>query len=660
MNLKGFFKECHEKEVFKMLSIYVVSSWVILQVLALIAEPLNFPEKSLTYLILILLIGFPIYVFAIWKFRLKNLEKSQTGDDAITIYKSPFHRMYFSGLMIISLVSAFSVVFIINTNLTGGFKLEEIEANNKIAVQVFTNNTGDDKLDYIGEIASNWIIHGITKNELAQVITPQVVSDYTGMMKSQAATLDSKTFLKTYFKPGKIISGTFYKENNRLLLQGTINDGANDLVLISFETIDCDPSSPIDCVEALKQRILSFLIMEGTNMEGNKTAEETPPKYEALEYFLMAMQHYDEKSLYLEYLNKAILSDPNYFEPKINKIAYYYNIDEFYTTDSLIKEIDKNSRLNVRQQNILLFHESLLKGKYDKAYKAQIKEYEITYLDLPTNMTTMTIALQFVNRPGDIDDIFNIEIPMKDVVLEKCIQCGYRYYIKGLADVELKKYKQVIDEILPITKSIDHGYLKRPLIMAYIRSGDYNTLEDLFKLWDLSMDKKDLLALYMFTGKEFLLTNENDKAKIYFDKIINAEESINDPIDVAKSYYYIKDYKTSQTLLENIILNDPKNIDAITKLAIANYKNENYAIADKLIKSLNTLKTNFQFGAIDYGKAQYYAVLNDKKNTLNFLLKAVAEGNLFTPTSFQNDPHFLIYRDTQEFKDILNYWNQFL
>ncbi|MGM5470991.1 TPR end-of-group domain-containing protein [Flavobacteriaceae bacterium LMO-SS05] len=656
MNLKGFFKECHEKEVFKMLSIYVVSSWVVLQVLALIAEPLNFPEKSVTYLILFLIIGFPIYVYYIWKFHLKNLEADQTSDDSNKIYKTAFQKMYFSALLIISVIASFSAVLIINTNLTHGYKFEEIKSNDKIAVQVFTNNTGDDKLDFVGEIAANWIIHGITENELAQVISPQVVKDYTNMMKSQASNVDSRSFLNTYFKPGKIISGTFYKENNKLLLQGSINDGTNNQVLISFETIDCDPSKPIDCVEELKQRILGYL-----SLEGKKSSEETPPKYEALEYYLIAMQNYNQDSIHLEYLNKAIKADPKYFDPKINKITYYYNKGEFHTADSLIKEIDVNSILSTRLRNILLSNESLLEGKYDKAYKAQKKEYEITYLDLTTNMTTMTLALQFVNRPEDIDDIFNKEIPMKDVVLEKCLLCGFRYYMKGLADVEFKKYKQVIDELLPITKTIEDGYLKRPIVMAYIRSGDYNALDIQFKLWELSMSKKELLNLYMFTGNEFLLANENDKAQTYFNKVIaNSANQISNPLNVASSYYYIKDYKTAQSLFEKLNIDDPKNIDVLVKLAISNYKNGNYEQADKLIESLNSLRTNFQFGEIDYGLAQYYSVLDDKVNALDYLQKAVAQGKRFIPTTFQNDPHFLKYRDTKEFKDILNYWNQFL
>jgi len=272
----------------------------------------------------------------------------------------------------------------------------------------------------------------------------------------------------------------------------------------------------------------------------------------------------------------------------------------------------------------------------------------------------MTIAMQFVNRPEDIEDIFNKEIAMEDVVLEKCLHCGFRYYLKGLADVELKKYEQVIAEILPITKTIEDGYLKRPLVMAYIRSGNYNDLIDQYKFWELAMDKNDLLNLDMIIGNEFLLANEFDMAKLYFNKVIDDTDPLNGSINLASSYYYIKDYKKAQSIFEKINENDPKNSDAVVKLAIINSINGNNAEADQLIKSLNALRAKFQFGEIDYGLAQYYAVLNDKVNTFNYLRKAVAEGKLFTPTTFQNDPHFIAYRDTQEFKDIINYWNQLL
>lgn len=669
MNLKGFLNECNEKEVFKMLSIYIVSSWVILQVLALIAEPLNFPEKSLTYLILILLIGFPIYMYAIWKFHLNKMEKIQTSSGSNKFYKSSFHKMYFSSLVIISSISAFSVLVIINTNLINDIKLEKENSNDKIAVLKFEDFTGDEKFEAIGEIAANWIVHGITENGIAQVISPKVVNEYTSIIKSQAGTMtNAKDLLKTYFKPGKIISGGFYKEKEKLLLQATITDGLIDKTLISFETIECDQDSPLDCIEILKQKVLGYLtIIDNTdksgylNQEDKKVAylEETPPKFQAYQYNLSALKIENNDSIYLDFLNKAIKADPNYFEPKMHLISYYFNREEFRSTDSLLKKIDINSKLNKRQKNYMFYYESLVKGKNDKAYKALREEYKMAYLDLYTNQSIMTIALQLVNSPNDIEDIYN-EIKMDGMNIENCSRCGYRYYLKGLADIELKKYDQVKLELLPVTKIIENGYLKKPIIMAYIRSGDNEALNNLFKIWELSMDKNDLWELYMFTGKEFLLANKKENAKAFFNKVIINSTLVKDPIEIANAYYYNQDYKKAQELFENLNEIDSKNSDVLVKLAISNYKNGLFEEAEQYVKSLDTLRTDYQFGSIDYGFAQYYSTLNDQENTFKYLLKAVASGKWFTPSTFQNDPHFIIYRKKQEFIDILNYWNQFL
>ena len=77
MQFSNFVKECREKEVFKMLSIYIVSSWVLIQVMAVVQEPLGLPAKSVSVLLILLLVGFPVYIFYIWKIRLAPQEKKR-------------------------------------------------------------------------------------------------------------------------------------------------------------------------------------------------------------------------------------------------------------------------------------------------------------------------------------------------------------------------------------------------------------------------------------------------------------------------------------------------------------------------------------------------------------------------------------------------------
>ena len=329
-----------------MLSIYVVSSWVLLQVLALIVEPIGIPKKSITYLIVILLIGFPIYIYYIWKYKLLKYEIQQTEDPNTPYNKSSFQKMYFSTLFVVGLISGISITLIIKNSFESNFSLEEIESSNKIAVLEFENTTTNDNLNNVGRIASNWIIHGITENQLGQVISPKLINDYTSILKTNVGGTDLNNLLKNYFKPDKVIEGVYYEENNKLFLQGSIKDGLIDKTLISFETIICDPNSPLDCAEKLKQEILGYLstvdkqdnlgyIKNEDNQLVSSYIEEEPPNYEAYQYLLNALGNKGNKKLYLELLNKSIETDENFFEPKIHKIAFYYNREQYKIADSL-------------------------------------------------------------------------------------------------------------------------------------------------------------------------------------------------------------------------------------------------------------------------------------------------------------------------------------
>ena len=667
MNLKGFFKECHKKEVFKMLSIYIVSSWVLLQVLALISEPIGIPKESVTYLIVILLIGFPIYIYYIWKFKLLKYEIEQTEDPNTPYNKSAFQKMYFSSLFVIGLISGISITLIVKNSFIDTFSLEKIESNNKIAVLEFENTTTNENLNNVGKIASNWIIHAITENQLGQVISPKLINDYTSILKSKAENKDLNNLLKNYFKPDKVIVGVYYEENGKLLLQGSIKDGLIDETLISFETIVCNPNSPLDCAEKLKQEILGYLSTVGKQdnlgyikNKDNKTVssyyEETPPNYEAYQYLVNALENRGNEDIFLELLNKSIATDPSFFEPKIHKIAFYYNKEQYKIADSLRLLIDVKSKLNDRQENIMLFYESMFKGKNDKAYRAHSEEYKKAYKDLATNMSQMTIALQKVNLPEDIEAIYN-EIPMEDLNLENCSRCGYRYYMKNLADVELGNYEQVIETLIPITNIIEDNYLKRPLISAFVKSGKYVELEKYLSDYELIASQNDIDYLMAFTGIQFINSNQTEEANKYFNKIITSKNSNLDPINLAQAFYFKGDFIKAQELYKTLHDNNPSDINYLVHLAISYYNNGNFEAAKTSIETLDGLRADYQFGAIDYAWAQYYAVIGDKSKAIEFLLKAVVQGYDYTPSTFQNDPHFRTIKDSPEFNNrIMNYW----
>jgi thioredoxin-like negative regulator of GroEL len=660
MKFNSFLKTCHEKGVLSKLSIYIVVTWVLLQVMSVTAEPLGLPKKSVTYLIIILLIGFPLYIFLVWKYYLATLEsENETLDENGNpikgkILKSPFYKMYFAMLTTVSVVISLLVFLIIENNFGKSIELKKLEAGDKIGVLKFGNNTGDKKFDIVGKMAADWIIHGITENNLAQVVSQEIVNNYSGIIKNTSTTGADGNVLETYFKPSKIISGNYYLANNRLIFQSTITDGELDKTFISLKPVDCDPNNPLGCIELIKQRILGYLITED---QQELNLQESPPIYEAYQDLLNAKEVNSNTQTYIDLLNSAVKKDSTFFEPKVLRVAYYYNQGDYQKSDSLRLAIESYAKTNKRQMNLLSFYEDLTKGNNKQAYYHLKKEYDLAPFDLQSNASMMVVALQYVYKPEEIDKIFN-EVSMAGIDIENCSACKNRIYVKALADIELNKYAEVVALLEPLFQVNNNiALFKRPLLSAYIRLGNDDAVDAFLAKEALISAKSDWVNLLLHTGNEYLLKNEKEKADNFFDKIILAYEDTEINVQLAKAHYYRGDYVASENAFVELLKDNQKNIENNALLAISYYKNGKERESLMMVEKLNQLRSKYQFGEVDYQLARYFAVVDEDKKALQHLLKAIADGQNYTSATFQNDPHFNRLKKDNDFEKIMNFWH---
>ncbi|RMA64281.1 tetratricopeptide repeat protein [Ulvibacter antarcticus] len=654
MKLKTFFKQCHKKEVFKMLTIYVVSSWLILQVLAVISEPLSLPSKSVTYAIITLLVVFPVYVFYIWKIKVvpTYIVPEETDEDVDQKKKKEFKRMYFSVLSVITVMCFISVSLIVNTNFRQASSVTKVNQSDKIAVLKFGNNTGNPDFDIVSKMASDWIMHGITQNNAGQVISQDVLNEYNAALNVDSSTEDVNALVRKYLNPSKIISGNFYLKNGKLLFQSILKDGKNDTSLIAFEADECSTDDALACIDDLKESIVGFLVTEGRSKE---MLQETPPKYDAYKYLLEAKTSATNDE-YLTLLNKAIAADPSYFEPKVLRVAQYYNMGRYVQADSLLRAIQPDSHNNKRQLNILSTYSALLKGNNKNVYNSILKEYTIAPFDLKSNKSAMVITMQFVNRPKDVASIFN-EIKMDSIDLRNCKDCVDRVYINSLADIELKKYNDVISMLEPITSPTENTFLLKPYLIACIRAGLNSKITTMLSKIGLMSSSEMLADINLLCGKEYLLLGKDEAANDYFKKAVVAASEASDEKIKADALFYQQDFSEAKNIYQKLLADNPKDAETLTQLAICQFKIGMKNHEEGYLENIESLRGPYSYGQIDYALACYFVVKNDEEKLIQHLMKSVADGNIYTPSTFQNDPRFVNYKNSEAFIRILNFWH---
>lgn len=689
VDFKNFFKQCHEKEVFKNLSIYIVSSWVLIQVLSVVWEPFGLPKIAMTYLLLVLLIGFPLYIYLIWQYRLKPLESklSRRGELKISADKgrsikgnqvlkkrkihlpgihfySPFQKMYFTSLFVITLITIFSASLIVKANFineknSSVFTFPEETDNDRIAVLPFENNTSDASLDVVGKMAVDWIMHGITQNKVGQVISPRIVEDYTKVIKSSLIPRGENAVLKEYLQPAKVVTGTYYLNNGRLLLQCSVLDGNMNKTLVSFEVTECNPDKPLDCIETAKQRVLGYLLSKEKKTLG---IEETPPNFKAYKLWLEAEALLQiQSSEHIKYINEAIKADSSFFKPKLDRVAYYYNRDQFAIADSLLRMLADETGTKKEQLNMINHYEACFRGDNKTAYKTYTDEYNIAPVDLELNLSAMVLALQFVNRPQDVDNIF-LAMDMKDFDLDNCISCEYRYFVKGLANLELGKIEETLELLHPFARKAGQQWIKEVLMKAYVKNSDTLAVNELLEQIRLLGSTEYWEMMMLKTGIEYLKIGNGTEANRYHDEILayfdDKEKNLTQSEKElqAQIVFYKKDYVKAKELFERLLPNSKDRISNTAYLAMIYYQNGKEAMAQRTITQLNEYRTSYQFGEVDYAMAQYYAFNGNEKSTMDYLLKAVAAGKRFTSSTFQNDLIFKPYYKLEAFQKILKFW----
>ncbi len=158
------FREMRRRNVFKVATVYLIASWLLIQIAETTFPALSLPEWTVTFVVMLLLLGLPIALILAWAFEVtpEGIKKTAEVPAEQSITSSTGQRINY--LIIGSLAAA--VIFLATTH--GGFKgitgPDEDAGTKSIAVLPFVNMSGDADNEYFSDGLSEELL-----NLLAQV-----------------------------------------------------------------------------------------------------------------------------------------------------------------------------------------------------------------------------------------------------------------------------------------------------------------------------------------------------------------------------------------------------------------------------------------------------------------------------------------------------------
>ena len=530
-----------------------------------------------------------------------------------------------------------------------------LSQDSTVAVLSFENNTGDDSFHIVSDMVTDRIVHGITQNELASVITSETIEEFGKMVVASPKASDPITLMRSQFGVTEVIKGHIYIDQDDLVFECTISDAKSKKVVKGLEAVRTPKNDPMYGIEKIRQLVLGFLASR-QDRASDLLLETHVPKLEAYRALELAKAT-DNEELELQYLNQAIELDSNYFEPKVLRLSWYYNAGEFKLMDSLRKKIMSDPlQSDKRQQNLLNFYDALLDGKNDLVYQFMNREYMIAPFHLETNTTMIVLAMQFIYQIKEAIDIYQV-IEDQNLDFANCSTCRVRLYLKAYIDMEMGQYPKAMEVSQLLNKYSSDVMSTEVLIKSYAGAKQWTELSDLISNHDGAKSAASLAELYLDAAKACLLTGNAEWAAKFAAKANNIIGPETDLFAAAEIQLIMDEPTTSTQFLERLIKTDSTHLEAMGYLAGTALREGNAEIADQYIQKLNQLRKPYQFGEIDYHIAQAFAIGNDHKRAISYLEKSVAQGQRFNFGHFHHDFIFHTIRKEDAFEKVLQYWH---
>jgi len=495
----------------------------------------------------------------------------------------------------------------------------------RVVVAIFENQTGDKSLDYVGKMAADWLTQGLTRTGFVEVVP----TDISFVATQKVQTLAKKT------ESGIVISGTYYKQAERMRFQEQIMDVRRKRLLHSLDPISVPLDSLLQAITQLRHKTMGALAMVlDERLSTWSTSGNSPPTFEAYR------KYFDGYTMFLDRkwpqaivdLKIAYKLDTTFVLPVLLCALAHLNLRQYSIVDSITQAvIPKRSMLSQSDRCILDILLAYITGDKLKSYAATKELIRITPLSPHTYQHALD-AMR-INRPQEAINT------LKGLNPEKVGMPSWFYfwYVLIQSAHMLGDYKQEAEYA-------KRGRIELPndsnmilySIPAFAAMGNLKEVEKLIDN-SKSLPPDSVITegvLLTIAAREFRahgnreisLRMANKAVELYKDHYEEITLNPSKRIGVIQALAYAERWPEAKAEAERLLKEDVSNVDGMCWLGTLCARVGEKEKAIQMDKQLRNFRKRYLFGQNTYGRACIAALLDNKAYAMELLREASAQG----------------------------------
>ncbi|GAB5410297.1 MAG: hypothetical protein BalsKO_26620 [Balneolaceae bacterium] len=312
MNIGSFIEELKRRNVTKVATAYAIAGWVIIQVSDIVFPRLGLPDWTITFIIALVGIGFPIALIVSWAFELTpdGMQKSSEVEITESVTASTGKKL--NGIIIASL--GVLVILLLSERIFFAestiFDADSANIKNaSIAVLPFVNMSADESNEYFSDGLSEELLNGLAKIEGMQVAGR--TSSFSFKNKN-----DDLRIIAEQLGVKHILEGSVRKDGNQVRITAQLIQADNGFHLWS-ETYDRELESIFAIQEEISRKVVGELKVRLLPSEDEELASRPTQDIEAYNIYLEATQvevsrQAEDLKKAIELYKRAIALDPSF------------------------------------------------------------------------------------------------------------------------------------------------------------------------------------------------------------------------------------------------------------------------------------------------------------------------------------------------------------
>lgn len=478
--MRSLLQELKRRRVFRVAGIYGIVSWIIAEVADVVFPALQLPEWTVTFVIALLILGFPVAMFFAWVFDIgpQGIERTEPAEHHTSGIPT-WERVAYVALVVVAMgVMAYFFY-------PGDQSLDTERMRDSIAVLPFSNLSQDEANDYFSDGMSEELL-----NMLAKVPNLRVAAR-TSSFAFKGENVDIREVARQ-LGVDTVLEGSVRRAGNRVRITAQLIDAETGYHLWS-NNYDRELEDIFAVQDEISTEIVKALKVTLAGGEGEKEApvlaRAAPTEnVEAYQLYLQARHQWKRRGVdalqkSVELLQQALQKDPEFARAYAGLAAAYVVLPGYLgepdPTEYHEKAANAARQALARDPNLAEAHAVLAEIDIDKWNWADAEAafFFATTLD-PNDATTHHWYSMLLRNAGRMEAAMEVSLkafeldPASPVINNNLAQM---YMAMGYDEQAVKYYESAIQLGLA-SKNEEVIYM-----MAAIRRDDMDTLMELLK-----------------------------------------------------------------------------------------------------------------------------------------------------------------------------------